>query len=116
MNSATSNAVIRRFGNPLETGASAGGCGVVAVCADSVYGFPPIPAVRLADRSIHPRVVHVVQVRSMVEAVGYPREFPIGELAEESADRVSVRDACEGGVLTRYAHARVEHHGTRNRA
>src|SRR6267154_7284 len=37
-NSATSNAVIRRFGSPLVAGdASAGGCVVVAVCADSVY-------------------------------------------------------------------------------
>jgi hypothetical protein len=36
MNSATSNALIRRLGSPLLAGPSAGGC-VVAVCADSVY-------------------------------------------------------------------------------
>jgi hypothetical protein len=38
MNSATSNAVINRFGSPLFAGEPpAGGCAVVAVCADSVY-------------------------------------------------------------------------------
>src|SRR5882672_4263222 len=38
MNSATSNAVISRFGSPLFVGdVSAGGCVVSAVCADSVY-------------------------------------------------------------------------------
>src|SRR5437588_11558485 len=37
MNSATSNAVISRFGNPLFVGVSAGGRVVSAVCADSVY-------------------------------------------------------------------------------
>src|SRR6266511_3596243 len=47
MNSATSNAVISRFGSALVAGdASAGGCIVSAVCADSVYvvfliGTPP---------------------------------------------------------------------------
>src|SRR2546425_5363507 len=38
MNSATSNAVIRRFGSPLVVGdASTGVSVVVAVCADSLY-------------------------------------------------------------------------------
>src|SRR5437870_3006596 len=38
MNVATSKAVISRFGSPLvDCDASAAGCAVVAVCADSVY-------------------------------------------------------------------------------
>src|SRR5438093_5834770 len=38
MNSATSNAVISRFGSPLfACDVSAGGCVASAVCADSVY-------------------------------------------------------------------------------
>src|SRR5712691_1173570 len=38
MNSATSNAVISRFGNPLFAGdVVAGGCAAAAVSADSVY-------------------------------------------------------------------------------
>jgi two-component sensor histidine kinase len=38
MNSATSHAVISRFGSPLFAGEPpAGGCDVLAVCADSVY-------------------------------------------------------------------------------
>jgi hypothetical protein len=39
MNSATSNAVSNRFGNPLSFARerSAGGCAESAVCADSVY-------------------------------------------------------------------------------
>ena len=55
-------------------------------------------------------MVDVIGRRAVVETVARGRVTALAELVEELGHVVAVRRPCEPGVLTRYAHACVQHH------
>ena len=71
----------------------------------------PIPTVGLSDGLVERVVLHVIELRAVVQAPADGSVFPRRELVEELAHLVSVRRARELGVLPQDAHTRLQHHG-----